>query len=202
MCRTAALFLFIAFPAIAQLTRADPLFYANTTDRFHAYIFRTYTDPTRLSWMLIESATDHWARAPHQWDQSPESYSFRVASAWGRRIVANTTQFGFETILHEDSRYRPSGKRQFVPRILFAVKHSVLAYKPDGSVEPMYGRIAAGMVTAATSSTWQPQSVNAVSLLSGIGEGAIDRAEGNLLTEFEPDLINFGRKTWSVLRGK
>jgi hypothetical protein len=207
MLYPAVLLFFIAIPALAQLAPIPPLapqteYYRDLQDRVHSYIFRTYTDPSRLSWLLVDCATDQWTRAPHQWDNSAESYSYRVASAMGRRIVSNTVQLGFETALREDSRYRKSGERRFGKRVLAAVSHSVLAYKPDGSLEPMYGRIAAGIVTAAASSTWHPQAINASSLLAGAAQGAIDRAEGNLLTEFEPDLKNFGRRTWNVVRGK
>jgi hypothetical protein len=151
---------------------------------------------------LFDSAVDHWSRAPHQWDRSAESYSYRIASGWGRRIVSNTAQFGVEAILHEDSRYRRSGERRFGTRVLFALRHSVLAYKPDGSVEPMYGRMAAGVIAAAASSTWRPQSISAGSLLAGLGQSAVDRSAGNLLMEFEPDLKRFGSRTWNTIRRK
>jgi hypothetical protein len=199
---SAFLMLLLALPAVAQLTVAAPEYYRDDHERMREYIFRTYTDPARIGWLLFDSATDTWAQAPHEWDRSAESYSFRVASGWGRRIVRNTVQLGFETALHEDSRYRKSGDSRFGMRIVFALSHSVLAYKPDGSVEPMYGRMAAGVVAAATSSTWHPQSISAATLLSGVGQSAIDRACNNLLTEFEPDLRNFGRKTWKSLHGK
>jgi hypothetical protein len=210
MDRLAVLLVFLAIPAAAQpngvalhvVPQIDQQYYSGFHERFHAYVFRTYTDPARISWLLLDSAEDHWSGAPRQWDRSAESYSFRIASAWGRRIVSNTAQLGFETILHEDSRYRRLGEGPFGTRILFALRHSVLAYKPDGSVEPMYGRMAAGVVAAAASSTWHPQSIGAGTLLCGLGQSAMDRSAGNLLTEFEPDLRRFGRKTWSTLRRK
>jgi hypothetical protein len=178
----------------------DPLYYLDTRQRFDAYVFRTYTDPSKLAWLLIDSAQDTWTKAPRQWDRSPESYSYRVASGWGRRMVNNTAQFGFETILHEDSRYRLSGERAFRKRVLFAVSHSVLAYKPDGSIEPAYGRMAAGVVTAAASSTWHPQSIGAGAIFSGAGQAAMDRAGSNLINEFAPDLRAFGKKQWDRFR--
>jgi hypothetical protein len=189
-------------PGFAQPAVVDSQYYSGLDERVHAYVFRTYTDPARISWLLFDSAADHWSGAPHQWDSSARSYSYRVASGLGRRIVSNTAQLGFETLLHEDSRYRRSGERKFRTRILFALRYSVLAWKPDGSVEPMYGRMAAGVVAAATSSTWHPQSIDAETLLNGLGQAAMDRAAGNLLAEFEPDLKKFGRKAWSTLRGK
>jgi len=198
-----ALLLVVGIPAAAQpVSGNDPLFYRDVRERFNAYLFRTYTDPGRLGWLLVDSATDTWTRSPHYWDRSAESYGMRVASAWGRRIVRNTVQFGFETALREDSRYRPSGEKGVGKRVLFAISHSVLAYKPDGSVEPMYGKIAAGVVATATSSTWHPQSTRTASLLCGIGDGALDRAGNNLLTEFEPDLKRFGVKAWKAIRKK
>ena len=203
MIRSSALLLVVAgLPSIAQLAAPPPTYYRDGSERLHEYIFRTYTDPARIGWLLFDSATDHWAQVPHEWDRSAESYSYRVASGWGRRIVRNTVQLGFEAALHEDSRYRRSGRTGFAPRIFFALGHSVLAYKPNGSVEPMLGRMAAGVIAAATSSTWHPQSIGAATLLGGIAESAMDRAGSNLLTEFEPDLKNFGRKTRKALLGK
>src|SRR5882724_4017390 len=107
ICPRAAIAILAAwFPAIAQqlipaaeAAVADPppsLYYRDSGERFRAYLSRTYTDPSNLAWLLIDSGMDHWNRAPHQWDRSSQSYSMRVASGWGRRIVRNTTQYGFE----------------------------------------------------------------------------------------------------------
>jgi len=196
MVRNFAIFLFCCTaPLAAQINSG----YQDVDQRFHAYLYRTYTDPVRLGWLLVDSAMDTWSKDPHQWDRSPESYSYRVASGWGRRIVRNTAQLGFETLLQEDSRFRPSLEHGLRKRMLFAIRTSVLAYKPDGSLEPAFGRIAAGVVSAAISSTWHPQSISAGALLSGIGQSTIDRAENNLLAEFEPDMKRFGRKTWNQI---
>ena len=197
----------MALPVVAQIIPPppDPLasgYYKDNAERFHAYIFRTYTDPAKLAWLLMDSGMDQWSRAPHQWGRSAESYSYRVASGWGRRIVRNTAQYGLETLLQEDSRYRRSGEGRIAKRMLFAVSHSVLAYKPNGSVEPMYGRIAAGVVGAATASTWHPQSIRPECLFRGMGMAAVDRAGDNLLQEFGPELKLFGRKTWNQLLRK
>jgi hypothetical protein len=200
MYRAVLCLFLLGTPVLAQAILPEQSYYIDTRDRINSYVFRTYTDPARFSWLLVNSATDHWSRAPHQWDRSAESYSYRVASGVGRRIVSNTAQLAFESVLHEDSRYRRSNELQFGKRVRFALTHSVLAYRPDGSLEPMYGRMAAGVVTAATSSTWHPQSISAGTLLSGVAESALDRAGSNLLSEFEPDLRNFGRKTWNICR--
>ncbi|MEO8126341.1 MAG: hypothetical protein ABJF23_17180 [Bryobacteraceae bacterium] len=203
MCHQAALLLFaLAVPGLCQLTVTDPQFYRNNRERVDSYVFRTYTDPSRLSWLLFDSAVDHWYKSPCEWDRSAQSYGYRVASGWGRRIVRNTAQLGFETAFQEDSRYRVSGERRFGRRILFAINHSVLAYRPDGSVGPMYGRMAAGVIADATASTWHPRSTTAGSFMGGIGQSAIDRAGNNLLTEFEPDLKRFGLRVWRGIAGK
>jgi hypothetical protein len=72
---------------MAQVTVPDPAYYLNTRQRFDAYIFRTYTDPLKFGWLLIDSAQETWSKSPHEWDRSPESYTCRVASGWGRRVV-------------------------------------------------------------------------------------------------------------------
>lgn len=189
-----------SLPLAAQVAADPPLsYYQDSRERIRSYVFRTWTDPDRIGWMLAGSAMDHWERFPHQWDQSSGSYGMRVASAWGRRMVHNTVQLGFESALHEDSRYRRLGEGRFERRFVFALSNSMLASKPDGSVELMYGRIAAGVVTSAVSSTWHPQSISPASLVSGMGWAAVDRTEGNLLTEFAPDLRSLGRNAWNHL---
>ena len=198
--RVVLCFLFSVVALAAQVNLPDPQYYAGVRERFNAYLFRTYTDPARFCWLLIDSAKDTWSQDPYQWDRSPRSYSYRVASAWGRRIIRNTAQFGLESMLHEDSRYRPSNEHNFGKRIYFALSHSVLAYKPDGSLEPAYGRIGAGLIAAGASSTWHPQSISAAAMLGGAGQAALDRAGNNLLTEFTPDLKTFGRKAWNQIR--
>lgn len=203
MVKTSLLLVFsLAAPVFPQAKVADPQYYLNTRKRLDAYVFRTYTDPLKFGWLLADSAQETWSKKPAQWDRSPESYSYRVASGWGRRIVRNTAEFGFEAALREDSRYRPSGTHQFRHRVLFAISHSVVAYRPDGSIGPAYGRMAAGVVAAAASSTWHPRSLGAGAVLGGVGQSAIDRACNNLLTEFAPDLKAFGRRTWNRFRTK
>ena len=193
------LFFILSLPLLGQMIPLDPDYYSSDRERFNGYFHRTYADPSRLGWLLIDSAKDTWSKDPHQWDRSPQSYSMRVASGWGRRIARNTAQYGFESLLHEDSRYRPSHEKGLRRRVTFAIRNSVLAYRPDGSIGPAYGRMAAGVVGAAISSTWHPQSIDACTLLGGIGQSAMDRASNNLLTEFEPDLKRVGRKTWNQI---
>jgi hypothetical protein len=190
------LFVLLTQTLAAQQGSTFPAYYESGTERLRSYTFRTYTDPVRLGWLLLESGKNTWSRDPKEWDRSAESYSYRVASQWGERIVRNTVQLGFETMLHEDSRYRPTMETGFRRRILFAIRSSVVAYKPDGSVQPAYGLIMAGAAAATVSSTWRPQSFGADTLFCGIGESAIDRMGNNLLTEFAPDLKRFGQKTW------
>lgn len=190
-----------AQPAFPIVLTPDPptQYYRDNADRLHDYVFRTYTDPARLAWLIFDSSVDHWTRAPHQWDRSAQSFSYRFASGWGRRIVRNTAQLGFESFLHEDSRYRRSGSGRADKRVWSAISQSVLAHKPDGSVEPMYGRIAAGVVAHATASTWHPQACAPPHLIRGVAFAAVDRAGNNLLDEFAPDLKVFGRRIWYQL---
>jgi len=60
--------------------------------------------------------------------------------------------------------------------------------------------MAAGVVGRSASSTWHPQSITPVSLLSDVGQSALDRAGNNLLTEFTPDLKAFGAAAWKRLK--
>lgn len=195
--RCGIVFLGLAVPLLAQGT-PDPNYY-RSRERFNFYLYRTYTDPVRLGWLLLDSAKDTWLKEPREWDCSAQSYSYRVASGLGRRIVRNTALVGFEAILREDSRYRPSLDSGFRKRILFALRYSVLAYKPDGSTELAYGQFGAGVLSAAASSMWQPQSIAGDALLFGVAQSALDRAQNNLLTEFEPDLKRLGKKTWNQI---
>jgi hypothetical protein len=189
-------------PVCAQVVPAEPAYYANLHERVHDYVFRTYTDPVRIGWLLLDSAKDTWSKDPSGWGQNSDGYFYRVASGLGRRIVRNTLQLGFESVLQEDSRFRPSHEHGLRKRVWFALSHSVLSYRPDGSTQLAYGRIAAGVSAAAVSSTWHPQSVGAITLLSGMGQSALDRAGNNLLTEFQPDLTHFGKRTWKAFMRK
>jgi hypothetical protein len=196
-------FLCLPISLIAQVNLQSPRnYYTSSGERVGDYIHRTYTDPGRLMWLFVDSATATWSRDPHEWDRSAQSYSYRVASGLGRRVVRNTTELGFEALLSEDSRYHRSNENGILRRVFFALSHSVLAYKPDGSVEPAYGRIAAGVIGAAVSSTWHPQSVSPTALAAGVGQCTLDRAADNLLTEFQPDLLAFGKKAWNRVSRK
>jgi len=53
------LVLLLTTTCFAQLVPAPPAFYPSLRNRFDAYLFRTYTDPQRLAWLLVDSAMDH-----------------------------------------------------------------------------------------------------------------------------------------------
>jgi hypothetical protein len=187
---------------LEQVNPTAPAYYRINGERVHAYIFRSYTDPIRLGWLLVDGAKDTWCRDPHEWDRSPESILFESLRDGDGGLSETQRNSVLETVLQEDTRYLPSHERRLRKRFSFAVRSSVLAYKPDGKLQLAYGLLAAGVVSDTLSSTWHPLYTGTGALLGGIGQSAVDRAGGNLLPELEPDLKNFGRRAWNQLLRK
>ncbi len=181
----------------AQTTTASTLNLAPPApDRLNYYWTRTF------SWQVLSEALV--ASSVHQvfgqmigkteFGRGFDAYAERYASGFGRRLIANSAEYGMSSLLHEDTRYRPSHLKGFFPRAKYATAHAFLAWNAEGQIEPAYGRFAGILGTAFIEPAWHPHSYTGAAVGKYIGLRSTDLLSNSFLTEFGPDLKRLRRK--------
>ena len=155
------------------------------------YLDRTYGWQT-LSWLATDTAIDHLRSRP-EWGRGPRGFSCQYASAFGRRLISNSAELGVGLVLHEDTRFHPSQRRGFLPRMQYAMTHAFLASVPGGKFEPAYARFAAITSGALVAPAWHQRSLSASGFFEDITFGMLGQLQNSLLNEFSPDLQKLGR---------
>jgi len=169
---------------------------APAPDRLNYYWTRTF------SWQVLSEALV--ASSVHQlfgqligtneFGKGFDAYAERYASGFGRRLIANSAEYGMSSVLHEDTRYRPSGLKGFLPRAKYAATHAFLAWSADGQIEPAYGRFAGIAGTALIEPAWHPHSYTGGAVGKYIGLRSTDLLSNSFLTEFGPELKRLRQK--------
>ncbi len=96
-------------------------------------------------------------------------------------------------VLHEDTRFHPSQRRGFLPRMQYAITHAFLASVPGGKFEPAYARFAAITSSALIAPAWHQRSLSASGFFEDFTFGMLGQLQNSLLNEFSPDLQKLGR---------
>ena len=168
-------------------------------DRFRYYLHRTYTSRPRLAFLLADTGMGHALNDPEEWGRQPRSFGVRLASNFGRRVVANSIEFGLGAVLQEDARYRSSPEPGLRKRIRHATVTAFTARLPDGRIRPAYSRFGAIAGGVLISSRWHPGAASSSDLLLDVGFGVLDKIPSNLLDEFSPDMRRVGRKVFKTI---
>src|SRR5215470_12208955 len=131
------------FPVYAQQQLEEPF---TPSARWAHYVHRTYS-PERLAVLAVDTAIDQGMRDPRCWNGDASSYGRRFGRALERRIIRNSLELGGGLLTGEDLRYRPSLSHTFHGRVWNALRSSVTAHMPDGTIRPAYTRFFASAVT-------------------------------------------------------
>ena len=186
------LWLLLQAPAAAQDPELPPPTPPATSAlRFQDYLDRTYGWQT-LSWLATDTAIDHLRSRP-EWGRGPGGFSCQYASAFGRRLISNSAELAVGLVLHEDTRFHPSQRRGFLPRMQYAMTHAFLASVPGGKFEPAYARFAAITSGALVAPAWHQRSLSASGFFEDFAFGMLSQLQNSLLNEFSPDLQKLGR---------
>jgi hypothetical protein len=166
--------------------------------RLQWYVHRTY-DWHRMLYLAADTGFDQLLQSPDVWGRGTHRFARRYSSGFGRRVIRNSMELGLGAALGEDIRYRPSRTGSLKGRLLYAVMSSVRAPVPGGYGRPLYSRFAAAFGTEMLAATWHPCAVSPQHLLRNGGFAIMDQVGNNSLTEFEPELKNFGRRVGRTL---
>ncbi len=157
-------------------------------DRFNYYWQRTYSLNV-LGDIAFNAGIDHFT-SKHEFGNGFNDYACRFASGFGHKLITTSTEFGVSSLLHEDTRYHPSGLQGFLPRAKYALTHAYLAYRADGSLEPSYGKFAGILASSVIEPTWRGRGNGLSGSVVGqsIAFRLLNLGPDRLLTEFSPDL--------------
>lgn len=189
-------FLLFAAPALAQT--AQPV---STEERLRYYVHRTY-GWERIALMGADTVLDQVLKEPREWGREPQDFAYRYSSRFGRRIVRNSIELGAGILFREDTRLRPSGKRGFWERFRYASTNAFLAPRGDGHRTFSYARLASTTGGILIPSTWQPCERTPERYLMRMGNAYFSHWQNSLLTEFSPDLLQFGKKVRAKVFGR
>jgi hypothetical protein len=167
--------------------------------RWSQYLHRTY-EPARLGLLAVDTAVDDVLREPACWDSGARSFGRRYARALERRVIKNTAELATGLLTGEDLRYRPNRSSSVQGRVWRAVRSSVTAQMPDGTLRPAYSRFFAGTLTNVSTAHWTRQQVRPEWLAKSLAWGTLDQMQTNMMDEFGPDLRRIGMRVWKGVR--
>ena len=126
--------------------------------------------------------------SPDEWGEGGDGFGKRLASAYARRFVKNTVDFGVATFRGEVMEYTRCDCGGW-SRVGHAVKYTFLRKSDDGGSTLAAGRLAGAFASGFAANLWYPDSRNSVNhalrrsaLCLGLDAGK------NVLKEFWPDV--------------
>jgi len=144
-------------------------------------------DPIEFVRIAAGAAIDQARNYPEEWGQGWDAFGVRMASGFGQQLVREQIQFGVWAIDHEDPRHRRSGLHGVWPRTKYAIVHTFIARRDDGSQIPAYSRFLGDYGAGFVSREWYParfhhvqQGLDAGSVSLGLDVGL------NVAREFIP----------------
>jgi hypothetical protein len=194
----AVLFLFAAGPAYLQgqqATATNKKF--GFKDRLVLYLKYTYVDPRSHADLIGEvTAGDFVFGGLKPWGSGLSGWGKSLAPAYGQRVVDNTSEMLFGSLIGDDVRYRPLQEHGMIKRGLHATIGAFTAHESNGSTRPAYSRFGAVAASILIANQWLPHPETGGNLTRTVAFGITDKVQGDLLQEFSPDLKRLGRKAW------
>jgi hypothetical protein len=157
-------------------------------EKFRFYLRHTYS-PGKFGRIVFSSAMLQAWDKPTEWGQGMRGYGHRYGSSLAQHSVKKTVDFAVGALRHEDPRYFRSKLAGFLPRTRYAIAHTYMTRKDDGSWTVALGRVAGVAAGGFLSRTWQPERLHTVaSGFIATGESAAIDVGLRWLHEFWPDI--------------
>jgi len=158
-------------------------------EQFDVYIKRTFNVGV-MSGAAAAAAISLGFNSPPEWGQDAGGYGKRLGNNVGRVVMRSTMEYGFATLLKEDTRYIASKKTGTMARIKYALASTYVVRDSQGHGRFAFSRLLANGGTSAVSRYWLPpseQGGDQIALDFGIISGI--QAGYNIAREFGPDLV-------------
>ena len=179
-----------AYLNMASTVGKTPMFQPLTQAERNRLFGASLVNPIWYAKGALSAAQNQFTDTPKAWEQGASGYAKRYGDIMGQYAIRKTVTFGLESMLHEDNRYFPSGKRGFWPRTGYALSCGLLARDDNGRRHPSASLLVGMAGGAYLSRFWQPagnRSVGdaavsfGVSMAWNIGFGVVK--------EFLPDML-------------
>lgn len=157
-------------------------------DRYRRYGVSVYGEnawlKTLAGWAIGLSAADRY-----KWGRGASGDGRRFGFGLSRSFAAKTIEFGVAAASGEDPRYLRSQLHGFVPRLRYAVVHTVISRDASGGHRFATSRFAGAYGAAFLSEAWYPNGLHSPERSLARGSRAIAFDIGwNILKEFSPDI--------------
>jgi hypothetical protein len=163
--------------------------------KFHLFVKQTYSPYTFASAGFEATWDDATGRWPHYGEGAQgwaKRFGATLADTESRRFIQS---FALSTILHQDPRYFPSGKKTLIPRALYALTRVAITKNDDGREAFNSSEFLGALFTSALENSYYPRSDRSLGDTLSRFEGALSSdATSYLLREFTPDLKRLFRR--------
>ena len=150
---------------------------------------RSFIKPESLLGPVFGAAVGQARNTPPEWGQGSEGFGMRMASGYGRSVIARTIALGVESLDREDSRYTPSHESGIWRRGWYATTRTFVSRAPGGGSMPAYGRFAGVYGAAFIANYWEPPSqANTAHALQRGSTALLSSVGWRIFEEFWPDL--------------
>lgn len=171
-------------PAL-PLVRPAPLNFQERCRRYRLSVYgRDASLLTVAGWAIGLSAADRY-----KWGRGAAGAGRQFGFGLSGSFAAKTIEFGVAAASGEDPRYFRSDLHGFVPRLRYAVIHTVVSRHAGGGNRFAASRFAGAYGAEFLSEAWYPNGLHSPgrSLTRGSREIAFDIG-WNILKEFSPDI--------------
>ncbi len=168
-------------------------------DRIMLFSDTTVTRVQPYAASLVSSAALMLVSPTDLWGRGADNYTNHLVASFSQRLVKYGIQSGAAAVLHEDLRYRPSLSRNPWKRSVHALVSTLVLETPRGNDIALANVVAAvgsGVVIHATRPGQEDPggaNFNRPGVWDLAGRNLLGFAEGNLWTEFKPDVQHFLR---------
>jgi hypothetical protein len=163
--------------------------------KFNLFLKQTYSPNTFAS--AGYQAT--WAQAAGQWPHYGGG-----TQGWGKRLGATLADtesrrfiqtFALSTILHQDPRYFPSGKRTLIARVWYSTTRVVVTRNDNGDNTFNTSEFLGALFSSALQNAYYPRHDRTFGdTMNRFGGALSSDVIGDLLREFAPDMKRLFRK--------
>ena len=158
-------------------------------ERNHLYL-RSMVNPLSFVRVASSAGIDQAKDKPEEWEQGASGYGKRFANIFSQYSIQRTVTYGLSSALHEDNRYFNSGKKEFWPRVGYALASGILARRDDRTRRFSISQIGGVAAGAFVARAWLPPSQS--SFADGAESLAITTGTNigfGVVKEFLPDLV-------------
>jgi hypothetical protein len=132
---------------------------------------------------------DQWTDEPREWQLGAEGFGMRFGSRFGRLLLRDTIQLGFDSVLHTDPRYDRCECAGFLLRSRHALRRTLVARRDGGGEMLNISKIGGAFGTSAIAIQWYPDRYHDAAHAFGYGAEDLGFSAGfNMVHEFWPDI--------------